>query len=311
MNQIDQKFYELMDVIRPLSFETVVENTKKSFLQLMPEMQKVLEDYFKKYPYWGKLDIKNQEYEHFKLTATLFKDHSEELQWLYQNLNDYRSKKVLYSVLKNWYQYDMTVLEPCQEKNYNHYFDLDLVSCQNEVFVDLGAYIGDTIFDYIHNYGEKSYQKIYAYEISDDILPYLKKNTEHLPNIEIRNKAVTNQNETLYLSENTNDSSANSVMEQGSKPIEAVSLDEDIEEEITTIKMDIEGSEQKALMGAKNHIRKNHPKLLISVYHNLEDIWKIPKMIEEMSENTYQYYLRYYGGSVYPTEIILIAIPKK
>ncbi len=311
MNQIDQKFYHFMQQINSQSEEEIFKQTKQSFLALIPELQKILEDYFAKYPYWGKLNIEQGEYEHFRLTAQLLKSHYEELNWLYQNLNDYRSKKVLYSVLKNWYQYDMTVLEPCQEKNYDHYFDLDLLACQNEIFVDLGAYIGDTILDYIRNYGENSYQKIYAYEISENMLDYLKQNTKHLNNIEIHNQAVMDQKGTLYLKENTSDLSANSVSNNGDKPIDVVSLDEEIKDTITIIKMDIEGSEQKALQGAKRHIQEEHPKLLISVYHNLEDIWKIPNMIEEMAQNTYQYYLRYHGGNIYPTEVILIAIPKK
>ena len=49
------------------------------------------------------------------------------------------------------------------------------------------------------------------------------------------------------------------------------------------------------------------PNLFISVYHNNEDLFKIPQMIQEI-DSTYQFYLRYYGGNIYPTEITLIAI---
>ena len=68
-------------------------------------------------------------------------------------------------------------------------------------------------------------------------------------------------------------------------------LDADIPEPITMIKADIEGFEQKALQGAKNHILRDHPKLLFSVYHNNEDLWKIPRMIHALSE-AYTFYLR-------------------
>ncbi len=71
--------------------------------------------------------------------------------------------------------------------------------------------------------------------------------------------------------------------------------------------MDIEGYEQKALLGAEQHIKNEHPKLLISVYHNHEDLWKIPMMIKNMDDN-YKLYLRYYGNNVFPTEIVLMAI---
>lgn len=62
--------------------------------------------------------------------------------------------------------------------------------------------------------------------------------------------------------------------------------------------MDIEGSEQKAIIGAKKHIQNEHPKLLISVYHNHEDLWKIPKMINEITPN-YNFYLRYYENNIF------------
>ena len=55
-------------------------------------------------------------------------------------------------------------------------------------------------------------------------------------------------------------------------------------------------------------ILNDHPRLLISVYHNNEDLWKIPRMIDSFAEG-YRFYLRYKSSPVYPTEITLIALP--
>ena len=110
----------------------------------------------------------------------------------------------------------------------------------------------------------------------------------------------------MYLKENGELSSCQ-VSDAGEIPIEMVSLDDDIKEEITIIKSDIEGAEQRALMGARGHIINEHPKLLISIYHSNDDVWQIPKMIKEM-DNSYRFYLRYHGGAIYPTEITLIAL---
>ncbi len=310
MNYIDKQFQSLTGHLKSLSKEEIFEQTKNTFLSINSQIQHSIEDYFKKFPYWGKLDCKNEEYDHFHLKAETLSEHLNKLVWLYEKLDDYRSKKLLLAILNNWYQYDFTTLDSSHEKNYPHYFDLDLVSCKDEVFVDLGAYIGDTVLDFIHTYGSDSYKKIYAYEISSDTIEHLKQNTSPYPNIEIRTKAVIDQISTMYLGENSVDASANTVEASGTQEIETTSLDLDIEEPITMIKMDIEGSEQQALIGAKNHIQKEHPKLLISVYHNLVDLWKIPTMIEEMCPDTYQFYLRSYGGSIFPTEIVLLAIPQ-
>ena len=72
------------------------------------------------------------------------------------------------------------------------------------------------------------------------------------------------------------------------------------------IKMDIEGAEKDALKGCARHIREEHPKLLISVYHNNEDIWRIPRMIHEM-DDSYRFYLRSNGNQWGPSEIVLFA----
>ncbi len=71
--------------------------------------------------------------------------------------------------------------------------------------------------------------------------------------------------------------------------------------------MDIEGSEYEALLGLKNKIKKYKPKLAISVYHNNDHLWQIPKLIYELNPD-YKFYLRYYGGPILPTEYILYAI---
>jgi len=71
--------------------------------------------------------------------------------------------------------------------------------------------------------------------------------------------------------------------------------------------MDIEGSETNAIEGAKRHIREEHPKLAIACYHNNHDIWRLAKQIYEI-EPGYRFYLRYYGGALYPSEYVLYGI---
>ena len=72
--------------------------------------------------------------------------------------------------------------------------------------------------------------------------------------------------------------------------------------------MDIEGAEQGALAGCARHIREDRPKLALSVYHNFEDLWKLPRMIEDLVPG-YRFYFRYHGGDLWPSEITLLALP--
>ena len=136
----------------------------------------------------------------------------------------------------------------------------------------------------------------------------MQKNLENYKNIYIFEKAITNFNGTTHFDKNA-DLSANSTSSGGELAVEAVTLDADIKDKITMVKMDIEGGEMNALIGMKNHIKNDTPTLLISVYHNNTDLLDIPKYISTINKN-YNYYLRYYGGPYYATEIVLIALPK-
>ena len=87
-----------------------------------------------------------------------------------------------------------------------------------------------------------------------------------------------------------------------------VRIDDDIQENVTFIKMDVEGAECEALRGAERQIRANKPKLAISLYHKTTDLLEIPKIIRSYIPE-YKFYIRMSPGAVpFPTEYILIAI---
>ncbi len=311
MNKIDREFYHLIDILRNSTREQILFQMKENFKLVPEETQKSIEDYFQMFDYWGKLDVRNNQFQELERKADSFVEHLDDYVWFYKRLKDYRSKKLLLAIMRNWYQYDFYTLEETIEKFYPDYFDLDIVKCdKNEVIVDLGAYIGDTVLSYLNMYGKDCYKRIYCYEITDDVFEFLKSNLKKYPNIVCNKKAVGDKSEILFINESGVDASANTVSDSGKSEVQIVTIDEDIKEKVTLIKMDIEGYEQKALLGCERHIKEEHPKLLISVYHNHEDIWKIPRMIDEMNSN-YNFYLRNHGGPIFPTEITLLAIPKK
>ena len=73
----------------------------------------------------------------------------------------------------------------------------------------------------------------------------------------------------------------------------------------TFIKMDIEGAEKEAILGAENIIRIQKPKMAVSIYHKREDIWELPKLLLEMNPE-YRFYLRHY--SFRDAETVLYAV---
>lgn len=308
LNKIDKDFYQLIKTLKNMDTEEIYENIKYRFSRLDQELQKNLENYFNRFNYWGSLNISDNNYEELYEKAKTLHNDLDDYIWLYEKLNDYKSKKLLFGILNNWYQYDFTTLKETKEQTFKHYFDLDLVeSNENTVFVDIGAYIGDTTLDFIDTF-LKNYKKIYCYEITDLSYSLLKNNLSKYKNIEFKKNAVGDSNTYVSINEHI-DMSANKVDEEGNKKIKQITLDSDIKEKIDIIKMDIEGMEQQALKGSENHIKNDTPTLLISIYHKNEDYTKIAKYINKINKN-YDFYLRSYSGPIYPTEIILICVKK-
>ena len=76
-------------------------------------------------------------------------------------------------------------------------------------------------------------------------------------------------------------------------------------ERITFIKMDVEGAELKSLMGACNTIRRDRPKLAISIYHKDKDMVRIPLYIRSLIPD-YRLYVRHYSNNA--NETVLYAV---
>lgn len=303
---LDRQFLSWIEEIRVLPQEKLFSRIQKHFLAQSPEDQQALEVYFKTFTFWGSLDREAGDFTIWQNKAESFYAHWRDYLWLYQRLEDYRSRQLLFGIVNNWYRQDYHTLALAVEYAWPDYFDPDLMPCdENEVLVDLGAYNGDTVLEYMKVYGR--YKKIYCYEITPATFRLLRQVTQKFPQIECRMKGAGKERGQMFISANPASTSANVLTGQGNIPVEVVSIDEDIAEPITFIKMDIEGAEQSALLGCSRHIQREHPKLAISVYHNNEDIWKIPRMIDEICPG-YRFWLRYHGGNRYPTEISLLAV---
>ena len=128
----------------------------------------------------------------------------------------------------------------------------------------------------------------------NNLLPYKKTG-----DIELLNMGVSDFNgEIPYISEET----GSRAVQTSSNVAKVCKLDDVIQEQqVTFIKMDIEGFELSALKGAINIINENQPKLVISAYHRLEDLWKVPLYIKGINER-YKVYLRHHSPMVWDTD---------
>ena len=69
--------------------------------------------------------------------------------------------------------------------------------------------------------------------------------------------------------------------------------------------MDIEGSELKALLGAKELLEKQKPKLAICIYHLYNDLWEIPLLIKNINPS-YKLYMGHHSQNLFETVIYAI-----
>lgn len=182
--------------------------------------------------------------------------------------------------------------------NGKQYFDV-LSPVQNEIFVDAGAYNGDTIRDFL-NWTGKNYKRIYAFEPNMDMVPIIRDflSNERLEDVVFTPQATWSEQAELNFFK---DASASRVGRGGRTKVRAIDIDSIVgDDKVTFIKMDVEGSELHSLIGACSTIRKNKPRLAISVYHHPEDIVEIAEYILELNPE-YKFLLRQYNSNFWET----------
>lgn len=207
-------------------------------------------------------------------------------------LSDELSKKSLDCILKVRETGDISHFINIARNPTEQYFD-DLIKLgNNEVFVDCGAFKGETIDRFIEHSGKGA--RIYGFEPIKSYCELMCKKFNDNKDITIINAGTWDSKTQLQFQVDTTDCGGSCITEGGQEKIETDTIDNIANEnQVTFIKMDIEGAEIQALMGAKNQIIKNKPKLAICLYHRLEDLYEIPLLIKEMVPE-YKLFIRHY-----------------
>jgi FkbM family methyltransferase len=236
---------------------------------------------------------------------TLLKRKSD-VEKAYYSLNDELSQEIFYNVInyRNGKNNELISLK----SNCAPYFEHNVINLsEEELFIDGGAYNGDTVEEFIKQVKGK-YKKIYSFEPDNENYNELVKNVKDKKNVITMNCGLWDKKDIIKFQKgSTPEGNRFLDFNCGSTDVSVISIDEAIKEDIPTfIKMDVEGSELKALEGAKNTIVKHRPKLAICVYHKPLDIIDIPIYIKELVPE-YKLYLRHYSDSYLDT--ILYAVP--
>ncbi|NRT73690.1 FkbM family methyltransferase [Clostridium beijerinckii] len=246
----------------------------------------------------------------YKLSYKEFLHNISGYESVYNLLADDTSREVFIAFLNTKITSDYTYTQNIE--TWGQYIEKDIVDFSNiSTIVDCGGYHGEDIVKFSRACKEldRNHENIIVFEADirnfHQIKEVIRKNA--ISNVELHNLATWNRKEELKF-EQEDQQSWSHISKKGKNTIKADTIDSILNgRKCDYIKMDIEGAEYNALLGAKNTILNNKVQLAISVYHKQNDIIDIPLLINEYNSK-YKFYLRNY--SKFGMECVLYAIVK-
>ncbi len=240
--------------------------------------------------------------------TTLFHDNK-------ADINEFREllygedSRILYDSILKYREFGLLKSLPEPLPLETQYLALDLGTPPRKMrAIDAGACKGENLKPFLD--AGINFETYYAFEpdVSNslalkDAISYL-----GLESVTIISSAVWSRIEQLSFSDSGDGSSG--LDKNATSKVQAIDIDSFLtgRDEVNFIKMDIEGAEKEALLGASKTLINSLPHLAISVYHKPCDLWELGLLIESIAPKRYNYHLRMYGHQTFDT--ILYAIPK-
>lgn len=240
---------------------------------------------------------------HF-MERDFFEENQHILEQLAEDLCDAESCDVLKAYLHSRLTGDVIPLGRLKHDE-KYLYDWQLLNLQDhDVFVDGGAFTGDTVKEIEDFTQGRTQLEIFAFEPDTHNLMKLLQNSsvEVLGRLHVMPFGLFDKDEKLSFAANGTMGSA--LNKHGEDVVSVIALDQHKTfSDVSVIKMDIEGSELAALRGAERLIRKNHPRLAVCIYHRSRDIVDIYQFLQKFE---YRFYLRQHAFSA--EETVLYAI---
>ncbi|MBQ9673710.1 MAG: FkbM family methyltransferase [Ruminococcus sp.] len=212
-----------------------------------------------------------------------------EIDQAYSLMADEQSKKVFECMCRFEFTGELHCLFEMESSKDEAFKILALTSKEN--YLDLGAYRGDTIDEFL-KYTCGQYNSITALE--PDIKTYRKlcEAKGDLPNTNLINKGIWSHNTHVCMKSNKG---KGSVIDSKGDNVAAVTNIDSLAKEtaFTYIKIDVEGVEFIAISGGSMLLKEKKPKLNVACYHRCADIYRLPAMIKKINPD-YKIYMRHH-----------------
>lgn len=214
-------------------------------------------------------------------------ENSQQLEAAYSLLCDEKSRRVFEGCVSFMFGGelpDLLDITTDKDEMLNGLFELS----ENEDYLDLGAYRGDTVDEFLACVKGK-YSSITAVEPDRKSFAKLEKHLEKITNSTAIRMGISDKCSTALF--NSAAGRQSSYSERG-ELIETVSVDALCAgRRVTYLKADIEGAERQMLEGARQTLSEQKPKLSIAAYHRSEDIFRLPLLIHEINPQ-YRIFIR-------------------
>lgn len=226
-----------------------------------------------------------------KIPAGFLTKYREQYHKVFDMLEDDFSRKVYIERIKRVCA--LSDISDVTQPEKDQYFDEIVGLTEQEVFIDCGAYTGDTAAEFIRR-TDGRYRQIYMFEAEESKYGQIRGSLEGCQ-YRLYPFGVWSENTKLRFDAGGGSASKVSAADTGGTEIDVVALDcIEFDEIPTFIKMDIEGSEKQALLGAAELLSRYMPKLAICVYHKPEDLFELPLLIKKLNPK-YRLYMRHYS----------------
>jgi len=246
-----------------------------------------------------------------KVFTEYFNENYDKFNEVYNMLEDESSKQTYSSILAFRLSGNMNILECSQ---YPQYFHPEVLPKGNEVIIDGGAYIGDTVDSFMKSLDHNC--EIYSFEPFIETFEKLEQtiNSNGYIGVTPINAGLSDKTADLLINAPGIIYAGNHIVEDvnGRDKIHVTTIDNFVYSQgiskLNLIKLDIEGSELPALKGAIKTLLTLRPKLQICIYHSKEEMMAIPLFLKELFKDIpYQYYVGHHDNSLDETVLYAIA----
>lgn len=230
---------------------------------------------------------------------TMIDDLTAKLNWLESRLADLSSKEILTHMAG----YLSNTDKHFPISKFEQYLHPTFKLMQINQVIDGGAWHGDTALRLIEVLNTDT--SIHSFEPEADNVAAAKLAVSQYANrVNIVSKGLWDSNTTLRFSSSSLTHSAScNIDKSGDIEIEVCTIDDyckqnDLRPDL--IKLDVEGADYAAIKGAQNIIKHNKPKLAVCLYHDFDDLWRIPELIDSIRPD-YNFYLGHHNNSWHET----------